>query len=145
MHVAIDTNGLYTTQAGVARYIRGLLRALYQIGPSDLTFFEFAWPVENVEYRQPQRALKTLYRELFWMKLAGPRLLTSRKVDLLHSTVGYPVKPPDGVRVAATLHDLAVFRHPERFRFWQVRSGRAWLSAITKADRIICISRFTAD
>src|SRR6185295_4951559 len=145
MHVAIDTNGLYTTQAGVARYIRGLIKGLTQIRPSDLSFFEFAWPVENFDYRQPQRSLKTIYRELFWMKLAAPRLLVRNSPDLLHSTVGYQVVPPRGMKVVATLHDLAVFRHPERFRFWQRRAGRTSLSAITKADRIICISRFTAD
>jgi hypothetical protein len=47
VRIAIDTSGLYTTQAGVARHLRGLLKGLRQLGAADLTFFELAWAVEN--------------------------------------------------------------------------------------------------
>jgi glycosyltransferase involved in cell wall biosynthesis len=145
MRVALDTNGVYTSQAGTARYIRGLVKGLRQSAPSDITYFEFGWDVENFDYQQPRRALKTLYRELVWFRVVGPRLLAQRNTDVLHSTVGWQANPPRRTKVVATLHDLAVFRHPERFRFWQGWSGRACLSAIRKADRVICISRFVAE
>jgi hypothetical protein len=58
MRVALDTNAVYTTRAGVARYIRGLIRGLKQIAPSDAEFLQLAWEVPNLNYRQPQRALK---------------------------------------------------------------------------------------
>ena len=145
MRVALDTNGIYTGQAGTARYIRGLIKGLLQSAPSDITYFEFAWAVENFDYQQPRRALKTLYREIVWFRLVGPRLLARRNTDVLHSTVGWQVNPPRRTKAVATLHDLAFFRHPERFRFWQGWSGRARMSAILKADRVICISRFVAD
>ena len=43
------------------------------------------------------------------------------------------------------MHDLAFLRHPERFRRWQRASGGRLLNKLHKADRVICISRFTAD
>ena len=43
------------------------------------------------------------------------------------------------------MHDLAVVRHPERFRSWQRASGRRRLSKVRRADQVICISRFTAE
>ena len=119
MRVAIDTNGLYTTQAGVARYIRGLLRGLRQLRPSDCDYYELAWEVENFAYRQPQRALKTAYRELFWARAVAPAILKSRRTDLLHSTVNCLITPARGMKHVVSIMDLAFLRHPERFRRWQ--------------------------
>lgn len=73
MRVALDTNGLYTTQAGVARYVRGLIRGFGRQRLPDLELREFAWEVENFRYAQPQRALKTFYREFIWARIAAPR------------------------------------------------------------------------
>ena len=145
MRVALDTNGLFTTHAGVARYIRGLVNGLRQVAPADLEPMELAWEVENFEYRQPQRLLKTAYRELFWAKWIAPRLLSDRKVDLLHSTAGVLITPPSPMKHVATLNDLAVLRFPERFRWWQRWSTKNRLPELKKVDRIICISQFTAD
>ena len=55
------------------------------------------------------------------------------------------VVPPLGVKHVATLHDLALLRHPERFRPWHKWSTRKSLERLHRTDRIICISRFTAD
>ena len=72
--VAIDTSGLYTTQAGVSRYIRGLIKGIRKLNVSELQLSEVAWAVENFSFQQPQRALKTLFRELVWAKLIAPRI-----------------------------------------------------------------------
>lgn len=145
MRVAIDTNGCYTIQTGVARYIRGLLGGLRQLARPGLEFFEFAWEVENFSYRQPQRALKTFYRELVWCPHLAPRLLTRLRAELLHSTTGYLIHPPAGIPNVITVHDLAFLRFPKRFRWWQGWAGRRNLEKIATAQRVICISRFTAD
>ncbi len=142
LRVAIDTNGLYTTQAGVARYIRGLLGGFRKLAkPPD--FFELAWPVENFGYRQPQKALKTAYRELFWGPVLANAAVRRGGASLLHATFSVLYRPH--LPYVATLHDLALLRHPERFRKWQVVSARHRLAMIARADRIICISHFTAD
>jgi glycosyltransferase involved in cell wall biosynthesis len=144
MRAAIDTNGLYTTQAGVARYIRGLLRGLKTL-PEHLDFFEFAWEVENFEYAQPRRALKTVYREFIWGPLLANARLRRLKAGLVHTTSAVLYRPPAGLPHVATLTDLAVLRHPERFRKWQVITARLQLKRLARADKIVCISRFTAD
>src|SRR5947209_18661882 len=105
--IGIDTNGLYIVQAGVARYIRGLLSGLKRVAAPDVQLLPIAWEVENFLYRQPQRALKTLYRELIWGKFNGPRHLRKHNVALLHSTEGPLISQSQGVREVITLHDLA--------------------------------------
>ena len=144
MRVGLDKNAIYTTEAGTARYIRGLLKGLRELNPPDLEILEVAWTVENLSFRQPQRALKTLYRELVWSKLVAPSFIMRGSVDVFHSTANLLVIPPRGVKHIATLHDLAVIRHPERFRPWHRWSGRKYLKQLHKLDRVICISQFTA-
>ncbi len=143
--IGIDTNGLYTTQAGVARYIRGLLTGLKRVAPPDVELKAVAWEVENFLYRQPERALKTVYRELIWARFNAPLQLRKHNVAVLHSTAGPLITRPRGVREVVTLHDLAILRHPERFRSWQGASARRRLRKVRRADQVICISRFTAE
>jgi len=145
VRIALDTSGIYTTQAGTSRYIRGLIKGFSRIKTPDLEFIELAWPVENFSFRQPQRALRTFYREFIWAKLIGPRLISRRNADLFHSTANVLVIPPPKVKHVATLHDLAVLRNPERFRPWHRWSARKYLQRLHKADRVICISQFTAN
>lgn len=145
MRVVIETTGLYTTQAGVARYIRGLLAGHRHNRPADLEISELAWEVENFDYRQPARALKTFYREFVWAPCFAPWTLRRRRAELFHATVNCLVVPPPGVVSVVTLHDLAFMVYPERFRRWQKMGWTRLLRRIPGVDRIICISRFTAD
>lgn len=146
MRVAIDTNGLYTTRAGVARYLRGLLGGLKSVAADgSLDWFELAWPVENLEFRQPTRAWRTFYREKIWAGWLARRALRRGRAELLHSTATPLLDPPPGIRHVVTLHDLAVLRFPDRFRPWHRRSALAGLARTRRADRVICISRHTAD
>jgi alpha-1,3-rhamnosyl/mannosyltransferase len=145
MRIALDTNGLYTGQAGIARYIRGLIKGLRQLNLSHVEFWECAWKVENFGYRQPDRAFKTIYRELVWARLVAPRLLSRSGSDLLHVTGSFIAEPPKGLKCVVTLHDLAVLRHPERFRRWQRVAEKMRVRRLGRADRVICVSRFTAD
>ena len=94
MKVAVNTDGLYTTQAGTARYIRGLMRGLRRAAPTGIDWFEIGWPVENYSYQQPSRACKTFYREMIWAKLLAPSQLRRSGADLLHSTAGWLIDPP---------------------------------------------------
>ncbi len=145
MRVAVDTNSLFTGNAGVARYTRGLLRGLGSLEPA-LDLVPFAWEVQNLQYKQPARAFKTLYREIIWARTTAPKRLWTLSADVYHATGSFFVKVPKSVRCVVTLHDLAVLRHPERFRAWQRHSESRRLRRLRReADRIICISRFTAN
>ncbi len=144
MRVALDTNAVYMTRAGVARYVRGLQQGFRQLAAPGLELIELAWRVENFEYRQPQRAMRTFFRELIWAPFIAPAILAKQQADLLHSTLGVFVIPPKGIKHVATLHDLAVLREPKRFRAWQRRATLKRLRRLSLADRIICDSQFTA-
>jgi len=144
MRIAVDTNGLYTGQAGTARHIRGFLRGLDSLSPS-LDYFPIAWEVENLKFRRVTRAVKTLYRELIWAKAVAPRRLLRESADVYHATGSFFVSVPRSVRCVVTLHDLAVLRHPERFRPWLRWSEAKRMQRLATVDRVICISRFTAD
>ena len=145
MRVAIDTNPLYVTQAGVARYVRGLLGGMDALKLSDCEHRPLAWEVENFSYDQPARALKTAFRELIWARWLAPRKLLASGAELLHSTSEALIAPPARLAHVVTLHDLGLVRHPERFRRWQRLAGTRRLRRLSAVNRIICISQFTAD
>lgn len=146
MRIAVDTNALYTTRAGVARYTRELLAALRRgPAPAGWVFEAFAWPVENFGFRQPWRAWRTFRRECVWARWTAPRRLRGEGFGLLHSTGNPLLVPPRGVRHVATVHDIGFLRYPERFRPWHRRMGIAALERSRAADRVLCISAFTAD
>ncbi|MBA3848917.1 MAG: hypothetical protein C0502_02850 [Opitutus sp.] len=142
MKIALDTHPIYTGRGGVARYVRGLRQGLAAAG-ADLEVVPLAWEVENLGYAQPARALRTLAREWGWAKWVAPRRL--RGVEVLHHTALPLIPFVPAARHVVTLHDLAVLRHPERFRPWQRRADLRRLRRVTEADRVICVSRFTAD
>jgi glycosyltransferase involved in cell wall biosynthesis len=145
MTVAVETSPIFTSRAGVARYVRGLLGGLRAVAPPETTILELGWPVENLGYRQPQRALKTIAREWIWAPWVAPRRARALHADVVHHT-GLPIMPffrP--ARHVVTLHDVAVLRYPQRFRPWQRSAGRRRLRQVAAADRVICVSQFTAD
>lgn len=144
MLVALDTHPLYTSRAGVARYLTGLRSGLRTECP-DISVQEIVWPVENFGYAQPERVLKTAWRELGWANFVAPALLAKSGADLFHSPALPIVSRTAGRPHVVTLHDLALMRNPERFRSWQRRSGLARLRKVVAAKHVICVSRFTAD
>ncbi len=145
MRVAFDANCIYTTQAGTARYTKGLLSGIEALAPGHVLLHPLAWPVENLGYGQPVRALRTAYRELLWCRMRAYVEMTRFGADLLHSTSHLGFRMPPGVKRVHTLYDLAVLRYPWKFRPWQRRAGLRFLKTLPTMDRILCISRFTAD
>lgn len=143
MKVAIDMHPLHTTRAGVARYLRGLLGGLRAACP-EVEIATVAWPYDNFEYRQPLRAWRTFYREEIWARGEGPRALERSGADLWFSPA-LPLFGGKGKPHVATVHDLAPLRHPERYRMWQRLRARRRLLMAAAAERIVCVSRFTAD
>jgi glycosyltransferase involved in cell wall biosynthesis len=148
MNVAVDTNALFTTRAGVARYVRGLLGGLRRVAGEDgqpWVLEEFAWPVENFAFRQPTRAWRTFYREFVWAGLPARSRLRRTHATLLHSTGTPLLHPPAPTRHVVTVHDIGFLRFPERFRGWHRRMAIAGLERTRHAHRVLCISRHTAD
>src|SRR5688572_9410609 len=131
MKIAIETTALFTSRAGVARYVRGLLAGMKSAALPVHGIVELGWRMENFEYTQPARALKTVAREWGWAKFIAPR--RARRAAVMHHTA-LPIVPFfRGSRHVVTLHDLALLRHPDRFRSWQRRAGVRRLRKVVHA------------
>jgi len=130
IRVAIDVSPLVQTRAGTARYLKGLLRELR--GRDDVE-------VRTRSFGRNDR-LSTLARDSVWYPLVLGR---EREADVLHCpTYRGPVRATRPLVV--TVHDLAVFRHPDAFNRWtRTYSPRLVPRVLAAADRVIAVSEFT--
>jgi glycosyltransferase involved in cell wall biosynthesis len=130
VNVAIDVSSLQQTRAGTARYLKALLRELRH--RDDLE-------VSTLSFGGGDRA-STFVRDAIWYPLALSR---RRNADLLHCpTYRGPVRP--ALPLVVTVHDLAVFRHPEAFNRWtRSYSPRVVPRVLAAARRVIAVSEFT--
>jgi glycosyltransferase involved in cell wall biosynthesis len=130
VNVAIDVSPLQQTRAGTARYLKALLHELRHRDDVE---------VSTLSFGGGDRA-STLARDAIWYPLALSR---RRNADLLHCpTYRGPVRP--ALPLVVTVHDLAVFRHPEAFNRWtRSYSPRVVPRVLAAARRIIAVSEFT--
>ena len=126
MRVAMDVTPLRLTQAGTARYIRNLRQRL---------------DVQPVDFGGAGRA-SVLARELWWYPFRLSAL--DGETDVLHCTTYYgPLRPR--VPTVVTVHDLAVFRHPQAFPRWTRTYVPLAVPRVLRAARsVIAVSEFTA-
>jgi glycosyltransferase involved in cell wall biosynthesis len=130
IRAALDVSPLVQTRAGTARYLNGLLRELRRRGDVEVTTRSFggtarAW---------------TPARDGVWYPFVLGR---ERGADVLHCpTYRGPVR--SALPLVVTVHDLAVFRHPEAFNRWsRVYGPRVVPRVLRGASRVIAVSEFT--
>jgi len=130
IRVAVDVSPLVQTRAGTARYLKGLLRELDCRDDVE---------VRTLSFGRADR-LSTLARDAAWYPFALGRKCDA---DLLHCpTYRGPLRP--ALPVVVTVHDLAVFRHPEAFNRWtRTYSPRVVPRVLAAARRIVAVSEFT--
>jgi glycosyltransferase involved in cell wall biosynthesis len=131
VNVAVDVTALAQTRAGTARYLHALLSRIegeaavrrlsgFAAGPAGTLWLDLAWYPHLLSHR-------------------------ARGADVLHCpTYRGPVRD-SRVPVVVTVHDLAVFRHPEAFPAWtRAYSTRVVPRVLRSARRIVAVSEFTA-
>ena len=130
MKIVIDVSPLIQTRAGTARYLNSLLRELRRRDDVD---------VSTVSFGGAGR-LSTLARDAFWYPFALGR---KRTADALHCpTYRGPLR--SALPLVVTVHDLAVFRHPDAFNRWtRTYSPRVVPRVLAAARRVIAVSEFT--
>jgi len=130
MRVAIDVSPLVQTRAGTARYLESLMHELRARDDVTLTPRAFG---------RSDRA-STLARDAVWYPLLLGRDDTA---DVLHCPT-YRGPTRSRVPLVVTVHDLAVFRHPEAFNRWtRAYSPRVVPRVLAAAQRVIAVSEFT--
>lgn len=131
IRAAIDVSPLVQTRAGTARYLRALLRELDRRDDVE---------VKPLSFGRGDR-LSTLARDGAWYPFALSR---RRDADVLHCpTYRGPIRR-SALPLVVTVHDLAVFRHPEAFNRWtRTYSPHVVPRVLTAARRVIAVSEFT--
>ena len=131
MRVAVDTSPLVQTKAGTARYLTGLLHELERRDGLE---------VRRVAFGGSGRAA-ALVRDALWYPAGLPR--AARGADVLHSpTYRGPLR--SRVPLVVTVHDLAIFRHPQAFNRWSRLYGPRVIPRVLRAARrVIAVSQFT--
>jgi glycosyltransferase involved in cell wall biosynthesis len=128
--VAVDVTPLAQTRAGTARYLEALLPRLER-------------EVEVARVRGFARGRPgTLWLDLAWY----PHLLgiRARGADVLHCTT-YRGPVHTRLPLVVTVHDVAVFRHPEAFPPWtRWYSRRVVPRVLRAAEVVLAVSAFTA-
>src|SRR5712691_13084112 len=119
MRVAIDVSPLAQTRAGTARYVKGLMRELERRDDVAVSTRSFGG----------KSRLSTLARDGVWYPLLLGR---EGAADVLHCpTYRGPVR--SRVPLVVTVHDLAVFRHPEAFPPWTRNYSRVVVPRVVRA------------
>ena len=134
MRVGIDLSALHQTRAGTARVIEGLLPGI-----------EAEPDIELVRFAQPGTTkLATIYRDTVYYLALLARDAHKKGCDVLHCpTYRAPIR--SRVPLVVTVHDLALFRHPELFNRWsRSYSPLAVPRVLRAARRIVAVSAFTA-
>jgi glycosyltransferase involved in cell wall biosynthesis len=130
MKVALDVTALSQTRAGTARYLHALLPRL-----------EAEVQVDRIAGFARSRP-GTLWLDLAWYPHVLP--FRARRADVLHCpTYRGPVHARTPFVV--TVHDVAVFRHPEAFPRWTREYSRRVVPRVLRAaTRVLAVSEFTA-
>jgi glycosyltransferase involved in cell wall biosynthesis len=131
LRLGIDVSPLELTEAGTARYLRNLLERFDGVA------------VQAYAVRGASRPRKVA-RDVVWYLAALPWRAARDGVDVLHCP-GHRGPLRSRVPVVLTVHDLAVFRHPETFNRWTRTYSRVLLPPVARAaTRVIAVSEFTA-
>ena len=143
MRVAFDVTCLTQSRAGTARLARGLLSALE--GTLDLEIVELG---ETVRHGRGSVAQKraVLQQDLGWYGGGLARAARNSRAGCLHCpTFRAPLRRAR-LPTVVTVHDLAVLREPAWFPRWSRSYGQKLMPrAVRGADRVVCVSRSTAD
>jgi alpha-1,3-rhamnosyl/mannosyltransferase len=131
MRVGYDVAPLVLDNAGTARYVRGVLGALR--AREDVDVHELTWGGSG--------RLTAAVRDVAWYPFGLP--LSARRLDVLHCTT-FRAPLRSSVPVIATVHDLAVVRHPELFTTWTRTYARTLLLPVLRAARrVLAVSERT--
>lgn len=118
MRVAVDVRPLALSQAGIGRYVEGLLGALGKI--SGLEIVPLAIPRWLGPFWSPRA-------ERWWEEVWAPRRVARAGCDVVHGT-RYWVPEMDGVATVVTVHDLTFETVPDAY----TPEARAYFSGRVK-------------
>ena len=139
---------------GVQRVTRSILKQLLENPPAGYV----VEPVYGTPERPGYRYAKKFTQGFLQREQAVPeeRFIDVRRgdvffgLDLQHHVVArnrlyYPHLRDLGVKVYFVIHDLLPIQFPHYFRAGSADEHQRWLSVISQADGVVCVSRTVAD
>jgi glycosyltransferase involved in cell wall biosynthesis len=147
MDIGIDARFYHSRHAGISRYTKGLLHALFPIDKKN-HYTVFLYPEAMEEWEVKQSNVETVITSVghySWAEQAiFPFDLLKRKFDLVHfCNFNHPVLYPG--KFIVTVHDLAYFLFPgKRLKgpFVKPAFKLTMRSAILRAKKIIAVTGF---
>jgi len=154
MKIALDTYHAARPHGGIARYVRGLASAMFDMGRNhEYILFSnhfrdsgTAWNpglkyVKTVNLSAPRRLMQGAWDRLSW----PPVEYWTGKIDLFHG-MHFVLPAVRDARTVLTVHDLTFIRHPELFHDPGL-NRRGYLhelpAALERADAVIAVSQST--
>lgn len=148
MNVSLDVSAVPARPAGAGRYIYELAKRLAVSDLVDVTCIsrradEARWRSLGASVVAAAPDLRPV--RLIWEQMRMPALLDGGDYGLHHGP-HYTLPERAKLPLVSTIHDMTFFDHPE----WHERAKvpvfrRAITKAVERADRLIAVSRFTAD
>jgi len=155
VRVLIDASALPTLRGGVGRYVDELIAHLPLVGvdtavvcqPRDVELYSASVGWRNIiilpawASSPPQR--------LLWEQIDLPRVIHSRRPDIVHSphyTMPLANGGRRGPQQVVTLHDATFFSHPQLHRALKARFFTQWTRfSCRRADAVLVPSQATKD
>lgn len=140
----IGIGALVGATGGPATYARELVAALAAEGRHEyVVFSDLPDAFASSSVRTVHVPMRSVYHQLTWDHVRLPRLLAESGVALYHGTKN--VLPWRlGVPGIVTVHDLAVYTHPDTFALPQrLHFRRTVPASVRRAARVIAVSEHT--
>ena len=149
MRIAVDARPLAVPLTGIGRYTRALLENMVPRGHE-----WFLYSDRPLQVKAPAGAQLRLgdapggsLRSLWWSQWQFRRWAAQDGADLFWSPRHHlPLLPGGGLAQVVTIHDMVWKQFPETMLARNRLLERVLMGpSIRRADRVICVSRFTAD
>lgn len=139
--ILIDGRLLAYRRGGIQRYVQGLASALARLEPG----FDIRL-VQNRPFGSQLPVVRVLTPPHHrWERRTLGLELALRRPAVVHSPDFIPPRLPRHVRSVVTVHDLAFLDYPHLLSAEAERYYGQLAEALTDADRIIAVSRWTAE
>lgn len=148
MRIGVDAKNLCGSLSGISRYVLNMVQALACNGveimlfaPRNMTLAEFDHP--NITLKADNFSGRL--GGMFWSQFVLPERIRASDIDLFWGPAHRLPLFPLGVPCVLTIHDLVWKRYPETMSALGLQGEKLLMPrAIGKADRIVCMSKFTA-
>jgi glycosyltransferase involved in cell wall biosynthesis len=144
VRIGLDVGPLKRDPAGVGTYVRSLARGLDGIGRRDIVYFGVRPDAEGLPPGVVSLSRDPRFPYSFWVQLLAPRDVARSRAGVVHFTDGL-VPLIRGRPTLVTVLDLSLVRHWRAHRWIRYARIPLVLAAPRLADRVIAISRATAD